>query len=1541
MNRQKRMLSFVLALVMLVLAAPVHGIVFAEGSEQLVIYHENQPISSLILENGSKESLEARGMPVSASYCWEIQLPDTHGWTVISGMNSARCEVSAAVLRGMLDMIDRAAVRCQAILDGQSVVSDPVFIVLNEEEEKTVSASRAPVRRKASSSRTDGLVTITIQYLLPSGKDAASPYVATLPVGQSFNATIPSPSIPGYAPFCIVDGEEQPAPTVSLAYTELLEDQTVVVQYRAVKTTYRVRYFLQNVSDDRYTEDTTRARTGVAVTGTYPKDDIEIQIDGFTCLIHEPDTVAADGSTEFYVYYDRNYYLYQFDCDGGFGVDPVYARYGTPLVVRTPEKAGYAFLGWIKAGESSMQTLPAVIGFENAGFQAQWEAKETTFTVVYWNENPDDAEYTFWASVDVTCQSGTVITAQNLSTADTLIDERPPKELIGNDEFRHYLYNEERTKQMLGDSVTVEGDGSTIINIYYSRRKYTLRFYYARSNEAETQFEVVGGSTWPFGKNNSKKSNNIQELLNEVNDWGWVDKPEFEQSVLDKIQSETNPEGEYRVGFDSYTMQGRTYRYHYIEFTAKYGAYLQDLWMTTARFKPTQIRYANENNGSQYAVFSAWNGEYHVKYNDNENPTIKGRYLRLDDELLYRVANESQYRPPEDGNSVVCFLAFWENGAKIGWANRALKWTYEIYQEPLPIELENLGNDNLTKLQHNPGTPMEFETLDVDGKTPIKRTWIWFDGADQYWNSNDSQHGSKIAGVYYLMPGLTYVCTDNNSPYDINGAGQNGFRQQTPPGTLGYSLYAGKWEQQALDANDKAVYSGTMGYVGRFFFRRDKYTLKLKNYDVWLSSGKEEEGKGYRIKFGRIMQIMLNGILNKKVVEEKDLEQLTDYPENLIQALEPDYPTSLEPGAFQFEGWYTSPKFFEGTAIDEDYKMPATQTTLYAKWVPVSRTVTFSATYDHMLKQEYVNGDILTVEHREQLSTSDIPNWEALKQQLGYGDQYEFIGWFYEDETGARRPFDPGTMQVVADMHLFAEWRSSEIVSHTVHYVEAGSKTSIAADSVGYSYVGTTKTFIAKAGDALYPAYRTGWFPTTNSHSIIAGREAEYTFEYQNIGKVRYTIRYIDDTTGQEFSDDIVKPVVDETDHAVLTVRFEPIAGYVANAFYKTLILSANPDENHIEFHYTKTDTTVRYSVVHRIQQSDGSYADYKLEERTGNSGDLVQVNPISILGYAYSEAVTKEHASKDITVNATGASAKLSQMEALTIALYYTRTEYSYWIQYVDVESGDVLYQEQEEQKALYGDTIKYNAPGTLKDVTLLKNQDWTYELVGSPERTFSVAADNDQVFKIPYRAKTAAIRYVPISLHGSGTGGTVSRSNETNLHVREDIQGSTASEAENYVFQGWFSDAACQTLVSSSQEWKPEILTLDQTVTYYALFEPSRADLTIRKTVSGDESGSDTFLFSIKGVDGTATAGIHITVSIQGSGSAIIKQLPVGTYTVQELTNWSWRYESEEDAIQTIEVVPRLDQTNEVFFTNRKNQMPWLGGEAKADNRFTNNGA
>ena len=81
----------------------------------------------------------------------------------------------------------------------------------------------------------------------------------------------------------------------------------------------------------------------------------------------------------------------------------------------------------------------------------------------------------------------------------------------------------------------------------------------------------------------------------------------------------------------------------------------------------------------------------------------------------------------------------------------------------------------------------------------------------------------------------------------------------------------------------------------------------------------------------------------------------------------------------------------------------------------------------------------------------------------------------------------------------------------------------------------------------------------------------------------------------------------------------------------------------------------------------------------------------------------------------------------------------------------------------------------------------------------------------------------------------------------------------------------------------------------------------------------------------------GIDMYVEIQGNKSVTIEQIPLGDYTVTELTDWTWKYDSDaESAASAKPVTVTPDGPNEVEFAFTTNNPDWLGGENAKNNKF-----
>jgi len=179
---------------------------------------------------------------------------------------------------------------------------------------------------------------------------------------------------------------------------------TVNVIYVAGNAKYTVNHYLQNLEDDKYTLKDTVEMTGSIDAYTQA---VAKKYEGFTAGEVARSPIAADGTTVVDIKYTRNYYMVQFDANGGVnGPEPVYAKYGTEYTIPTgenaPTKQGYRFNGWWSDGK--LLTEGKVEG--NVTYTADWKpaSDNASVTVVYWGQNANNDEYSYYGAAELTNQ---------------------------------------------------------------------------------------------------------------------------------------------------------------------------------------------------------------------------------------------------------------------------------------------------------------------------------------------------------------------------------------------------------------------------------------------------------------------------------------------------------------------------------------------------------------------------------------------------------------------------------------------------------------------------------------------------------------------------------------------------------------------------------------------------------------------------------------------------------------------------------------------------------------------------------------------------------------------------------------------------------------------------------------------------------------------------------------------------------------------------------------------------------------------------------
>lgn len=285
---------------------------------------------------------------------------------------------------------------------------------------------------------------VVIEYVFADGSQAAPSWTATLARGSAYHNTVTSPTVVGYTP---------DRATVELDYTAINEDVTETVIYKPAEVSFTVKHYQQNTDNDNYTLADTETRTGY--TESVVGAGLAKTYEGFTALLYDTTTkIAADGSTEVEIYYDRNYYLLNLDLAGGWGADPIYARYGAVISLSSPTKSGYTFAGWTPEAPANM---PA----ENKTLKANWTAKDSVdYTVVFWYQNANDDGYSYAGSITQSATPGASKSSGDFRSTD----------FTGRD-ASHFTYNAAKA-----ETATINGDGSTVVNVYFTRNTYTLTF---------------------------------------------------------------------------------------------------------------------------------------------------------------------------------------------------------------------------------------------------------------------------------------------------------------------------------------------------------------------------------------------------------------------------------------------------------------------------------------------------------------------------------------------------------------------------------------------------------------------------------------------------------------------------------------------------------------------------------------------------------------------------------------------------------------------------------------------------------------------------------------------------------------------------------------------------------------------------------------------------------------------------------------------------------------------------------------------------------
>ena len=288
-----------------------------------------------------------------------------------------------------------------------------------------------------------GQVRLTVNYVYSDGTMAAQPWVSHVKSGVACDLTAVSPEIAGFEP-------DQEKVSFDQAYTE---DQTVTVTYTGAEVSYTVKHYLLNVDDTKPADpawtETLPGETGLTTQA------VAREYEGFTPLTFSQAKINADGNTVVEILYERNYYTLTWDTgDNASYIASEQLRYGAAITApaNDPTRVGYDFKGW--EGLQDQTTMPA----KNLVVTAKWEAaKRAAYKIVYWTETVTEGFYTVNKVVN-----GNDTVGKSIPDGKYTVPEG---------------YETTPVADKTDKDVKITADGMAVKNVYYKRATYTIKFW--------------------------------------------------------------------------------------------------------------------------------------------------------------------------------------------------------------------------------------------------------------------------------------------------------------------------------------------------------------------------------------------------------------------------------------------------------------------------------------------------------------------------------------------------------------------------------------------------------------------------------------------------------------------------------------------------------------------------------------------------------------------------------------------------------------------------------------------------------------------------------------------------------------------------------------------------------------------------------------------------------------------------------------------------------------------------------------------------------
>ncbi len=333
----------------------------------------------------------------------------------------------------------------------KSVQEEPLILEQDTTVEQTNDIINSNEEIQILENNTD-VYTLVLEYEYEDGGRAENSYYGQYEAGTEFEVTVPEKN--GYTITCNQEGYYDSS--AGKIKGTLNSDLTLILTYSPDKVSYRVNHRFEQL-DGSFTEE---SETVDSVVGETTAAQVKVR-EGYTAVT-PIQQLLIDDSTVINIEYFLNTYKVIYNTEGGTYVAPAYVKHGGTITVNaTPARTGYKFGGWYLDEDYNTAAGTEITVTNDFTLYAKWDAENVNYTVVYWYENADDNNYSYAYSELRQAVTGSEQTLKTAMPADRV----------------HFEFKD-------ADKVTIKADGSTVMNVHFSRKSYTLTFKDGRKTVA-------------------------------------------------------------------------------------------------------------------------------------------------------------------------------------------------------------------------------------------------------------------------------------------------------------------------------------------------------------------------------------------------------------------------------------------------------------------------------------------------------------------------------------------------------------------------------------------------------------------------------------------------------------------------------------------------------------------------------------------------------------------------------------------------------------------------------------------------------------------------------------------------------------------------------------------------------------------------------------------------------------------------------------------------------------------------------------------------